>query len=237
METPRDGRLEDYTLLDVGCGKGPILLMASELPFKEVIGVELNAELARTGEENMTVWKAAGRTKCPVRIVQRDATEIELPEGPCVFYLYNPFEATVLRRLLDRLEAHFVGRLDGFEILYLFPKFDSVFAERKGMSFCGERIFWSRKKIARWTTCRPGNTYAVRTAASTLCVEGRKEKAQSGCSAPLVLCAAGIRLRRVWDLGDRTWRSELFLPSQVSRGARCRSSWDRTRTMRGHGAR
>src|SRR5580658_10087482 len=35
-------RLEAYTFVDVGAGKGRTLLLAAELPFRRVIGVELN---------------------------------------------------------------------------------------------------------------------------------------------------------------------------------------------------
>ena len=33
------------TFLDLGCGKGRAVLMASELPFREVLGVDLSPEL------------------------------------------------------------------------------------------------------------------------------------------------------------------------------------------------
>ncbi len=90
---PPGRRIEDYTFADVGCGKGRMVLIASELPFKEAVGVAL-------------------------------------AEGPCVLYFYNPFEAPVMQKMLQRLDEHFAGRPGELDVLYLFPKFDSLFAER-----------------------------------------------------------------------------------------------------------
>ena len=38
-------RIEEYTSLDLGCGKGRAVLLASELGFREAVGMELNARL------------------------------------------------------------------------------------------------------------------------------------------------------------------------------------------------
>ncbi len=37
--------IEDYTLVDIGCGKGRVVLLASDLPFQRIVGVELNPTL------------------------------------------------------------------------------------------------------------------------------------------------------------------------------------------------
>src|SRR5260370_23850643 len=59
--------LEDYSFVDLGCGKGRAVMMASQFHFREVVGVELHAGLARIAEANLATWTAAERTVCPVR--------------------------------------------------------------------------------------------------------------------------------------------------------------------------
>ena len=44
-------------------GRG--LLLAAEMPFREVVGVELNPELARIAEKNVATWKAVGPGALP----------------------------------------------------------------------------------------------------------------------------------------------------------------------------
>src|SRR6516225_2482490 len=39
--------LEDYTLVDIGCGKGRVLMLATEYTFREIVGIELNPGLVK----------------------------------------------------------------------------------------------------------------------------------------------------------------------------------------------
>jgi SAM-dependent methyltransferase len=48
------GRIEAYNFVDVGAGKGRALLLASELPFRKIIGVELSAELSSMAQNNVS---------------------------------------------------------------------------------------------------------------------------------------------------------------------------------------
>ena len=112
---------ESYAFVDLGCGTGRAVMLASMMGFHEVVGVELNPGLAEVARANVAIWKAG----CRVRIVCGDATEVVLPEGPCVVYLFNPFGAPVLRRLLERLEA----RGGAVDVVYQNPEQEAVFRE------------------------------------------------------------------------------------------------------------
>src|SRR3984893_1532461 len=68
--------LEDYSFVDLGCGKGRAVMMASQFCFREAVGVELHAGLAAIAERNVAVWSAAGRAACPVRLVCGGAIEV-----------------------------------------------------------------------------------------------------------------------------------------------------------------
>lgn len=114
--------IEDYSFVDIGCGKGRAVLMASEFGFREVAGVELHASLAEIAETNVVAWRAAGRAVCPVRIVCQDATEFVFPEGPCLLYLFHPFTAPVMKRLIERIEADFAGRRGMLDLIYFNPE-------------------------------------------------------------------------------------------------------------------
>ena len=94
--------IDEFTFVDLGAGMGRALLLAAEFPFRAVVGVELNPTLARIGRRNMALWRKAGRARSPMRMICRDAAEFELPPGPCVVFLFNPFGAPVLRRVLNR---------------------------------------------------------------------------------------------------------------------------------------
>jgi SAM-dependent methyltransferase len=95
-----DWATEEVSFIDVGAGMGRALLLASELPFRRVVGVELNPALARIAKTNLAAWRASGWAQAPMRVVCGDAVEFPLPAGPCLAFLFNPFGATVMRRLL-----------------------------------------------------------------------------------------------------------------------------------------
>jgi SAM-dependent methyltransferase len=128
--------IAQYTFIDFGCGKGRAALLASELGFREVVGVELNPTLAKIALANADVWTTAGKAKCPIRIVCGDALELEWPQGPCLIYLYNPFGEQVMRRLAEKMKMHFSGNPSDLEVLYQKPEQATVFADGFEMVWC-----------------------------------------------------------------------------------------------------
>src|SRR5713101_6823082 len=44
---------ERFTFVDIGCGKGRILLSALALPFRRIVGVEFSPVLCRIAEKNV----------------------------------------------------------------------------------------------------------------------------------------------------------------------------------------
>ncbi len=115
----RAAAIEDTTFIDIGAGMGRAMLLAAELPFRAVLGVELNATLARIARRNLSVWKKAGRAAAPTRLLESDATELRFPAGPCLAFLFNPFGAPVMRRFLRHAAASFAGRPGQLDLLYV----------------------------------------------------------------------------------------------------------------------
>lgn len=128
--------LGEYTFVDLGCGKGRALLLASELHFREVVGVELNPSLAAIARSNVTRWIGAGNAGCPIRVEQGDAIEFTWPENPVVLFLFNPFGAELMNRLADKLVALFGDRPDDLEVLYYKPEQAVAFVRHFKMIWC-----------------------------------------------------------------------------------------------------
>ena len=108
---------------------GRALLLASEFPFREVIGVELHPDLAAIAQKNATRWQQDGRNRCPIRILTQEATAFEFPDNPCVAYLFNPFRPVVLKALIRHIERNFRGRPGEIDILYANHEFEEVFTK------------------------------------------------------------------------------------------------------------
>jgi SAM-dependent methyltransferase len=128
--------IEEYTFIDFGCGKGRAALLASDLGFREVVGIELNPGLAETARANAAVWTAAGKARCTIRIVCGDALDLKWPEGPCLVYLYNPFGEQVMRRLAEKMRLHFSGSPGDLEVVYQKPEQAAAFAAGFELVWC-----------------------------------------------------------------------------------------------------
>ena len=124
--------LEEVTFIDIGAGMGRAVLLAAELPFREVVGVELHPALARIARKNLALWQAAGRARAPMRLVCGDAVEFKLPAGPCLAFLFNPFGAAVMRRLLAAWSKSLAGRAGQLDLLYVNNEQESVLENQAG---------------------------------------------------------------------------------------------------------
>lgn len=118
----------EYVFVDYGSGKGRVLLVASEFPFKRIVGVEFSPELNQIARENLARFPRDRQRCSEIELVTVDAAEYELPAEPAVLYFYNPFAEPVLRRVLtgvqESLGSHprpvlllFTGNLPRAELL------------------------------------------------------------------------------------------------------------------------
>lgn len=110
-----------HDFVDYGSGKGRALLLAAELGFRRIFGVEYARELHEAALANV----ARARGACPgaerIECVWSDAAAFVPPAGDLVCFLYNPFDGTVLRALLDRLAASVAAAPRDILVAYLNP--------------------------------------------------------------------------------------------------------------------
>lgn len=95
---------ERFTYVDLGSGKGRTLLVAAQFPFQEVLGVEFAPELHAIAEDNLRLFSGLERRARAVRSMCADAAAVDLPRSDLVLFLYNPFGAAVLAKVVARLE-------------------------------------------------------------------------------------------------------------------------------------
>jgi len=161
---PPAAPIEDTTFIDVGAGMGRAVLLASEMPFRSVIGVELQPALMRTARRNLAAWRKAGRAIAPMRMVQADAVEFDWPAGPAVVFLFNPFGAVVMRRFLRALARAYGEDAGKLDVLYVNNEQDWVFEEQKGFArlFSGKVLRSPADTVAdrRILTNQPDGEYA-----------------------------------------------------------------------------
>jgi hypothetical protein len=108
-----------FTFVDLGSGKGRILVLAGKLPFARVEGVELSSVLHQTAEINIATARSLGSLRAPVVSRLQDATEYELPPQPLILYLFNPFGRQVIAHVLDNVAQSLRDRPRDLYVVYV----------------------------------------------------------------------------------------------------------------------
>ena len=93
-----------YTFIDLGSGKGRALLVASEFPFAEIVGVEFAVELHEIAAQNIQRYRSKTQKCKNIKSLNLDALKFEIPRTPLVLFLCNPFRPDVLVPVLQRLQ-------------------------------------------------------------------------------------------------------------------------------------
>ena len=115
------GRIDAYSFVDVGAGKGRALLLAAELPFRKVIGVEVTEELARIAQRNVARWSRIAKPKAKIRVVYEDAANFRWPRTPLLVYMYNPFACSLVAQMAENLAAVAASGSGLVDLLYVNP--------------------------------------------------------------------------------------------------------------------
>ena len=99
-----DLRYEEFTFIDIGCGKGRTLLLASEFRFKRVIGVELSEELAAVARRNAQRYRG-GVGRSPIEVLALDGGLYDFPPEPSVALVLGTQGTPTVRRFA-RVRPH-----------------------------------------------------------------------------------------------------------------------------------
>ncbi len=110
--------VEHTAFVDIGAGKGRAMLLAAQHPFRRVTCVELHPALAAAARNNIELYQQTHETP-PMRLMEGDVMQMRMPAGPCLLFLFNPFDFLLMDRLLDRLERLFQNRPGELDLLYV----------------------------------------------------------------------------------------------------------------------
>jgi hypothetical protein len=111
-------RLDDYSFIDFGAGKGLALLLAANYPFKSITGVEYSKTLADTAAANIQSFRERSGSKRPLNCIWGDAADFKLPIEPTILYLFNPFQGKVMDRVIANIEKSLQNAPRDFWVIY-----------------------------------------------------------------------------------------------------------------------
>lgn len=90
---------KEFAFVDVGCGKGRPLIIASQHNFAELIGVDYSPKLCEIARANMR------KVGVPAQIICEDASLFTFPERDIFAFFYHPFDSVILDKVLVNLHS------------------------------------------------------------------------------------------------------------------------------------
>ena len=107
--------------LDIGCGKGRLLVMAAQQPFRQVIGVEYSEKLCADARRQLSRLQPHERNR--VEVIQADAAVFRVPDEVTVIFMFNPFTGRVLEQSLERIRESLMRSPRVVSLYYLQPAY------------------------------------------------------------------------------------------------------------------
>lgn len=107
-----------FTFVDVGSGKGKLLLLASDYPFKKIIGLEYAPQLHEIATRNIEKYRKHAKRCEDIVSVHADALDYEWPAGPIVGLIFNSFDPDTMYDVAKRFDAELSGRAEPVYLIY-----------------------------------------------------------------------------------------------------------------------
>jgi SAM-dependent methyltransferase len=111
----------DSVFVDFGCGKGRVLLVASEFGFREARGVEFAHELSEIARKNCEIYKIKTKFNGGFKITEGDVANYAINIDENVFFNYNSFDEVVMSQVLRNIIASL--KINPRKILLIFNNF------------------------------------------------------------------------------------------------------------------
>ena len=118
----------DYTFVDLGSGKGRMLFVAAEYPFRKIEGVEFASGLHKQAESNIRRYRYTRQQCRSIESLNIDASDYDFPNEKLVLCLFNPFGPETIQRVMAGLDASLDKYPRHVILLYLYP----VYSESVG---------------------------------------------------------------------------------------------------------
>lgn len=111
--------LNNYTLIDFGSGKGRVMFVGAEYPFRKIVGVEFASDLHEVAVDNIKNYRNSKQKCSEIESVCADAANYEIPEDNCIFYFFAPFKQDVLQSVIENIKQSYQKAPRSMWILYI----------------------------------------------------------------------------------------------------------------------
>ncbi|WP_350288385.1 hypothetical protein [uncultured Croceitalea sp.] len=112
---------KEKVFVDIGSGKGRVLLIAAEYGFKKIKGVELSSNLCEIAKKNLSVFISKKKYSSDIEVINKNALHYNFTDDEDIFFLYNPFGEQVLRQFIVNIKNSILRNKRSVKIIYVNP--------------------------------------------------------------------------------------------------------------------
>ena len=128
--------------MDLGSGKGRMLFLAAEYPFRKIRGLEFALQLHQQAERNISRFRHARQRCTDLESINLDAADYLFPDGNLVLYLFDPFGPEVLTKVLTNLGESMARQPRHVIVIMMNPEFAVIAAATPFLRlYCQTRRF------------------------------------------------------------------------------------------------
>ena len=132
----------ESVLVDFGCGKGRVLLLAVLRGIKKAVGIEFSPELCAIARDNVRIVEQATGARLDITVIEGDVTHYEIEDDQNVFFFFNPFDDVVLEAVVKNIKKSLQRKSREIAIIYYNPVhshiLDNSFLPKNGYLIGGE---------------------------------------------------------------------------------------------------
>jgi SAM-dependent methyltransferase len=116
----------NHALVDFGCGKGRILVVAACYGFKKITGIDFSMMLSMEAEAN--VEKISGLfPEIDFEVICADAASYQIRSYENCFFFFNPFDEIVLLKVVKNILASLKESPRKIYVIYINPVHKEIF--------------------------------------------------------------------------------------------------------------
>jgi hypothetical protein len=122
-----------FTFIDYGSGRGKVLFLASDYPFKRIIGVEYSPVLHEEATQNIESFRSDTQRCDTIESIHADAMAYQPPDDPLICFFNRPFDEATLTQVLSNLHQSLQQVSRPIYVIYFSVRrirlYDPVFAQ------------------------------------------------------------------------------------------------------------
>ncbi|MEO5909158.1 MAG: class I SAM-dependent methyltransferase [Ginsengibacter sp.] len=116
----------NYSIVDLGCGKGRVLIVAAYYGFKKITGVDFLPSLCNEAKINLQKIKPLFLS-ADFEIICVDAANYPIKYDDTVFFFFNPFDEVVMLQVVKNILTSIKKNSRKIYIVYVNPVHKEIF--------------------------------------------------------------------------------------------------------------